>query len=178
MITFAVSGCSVHPDQQISCDTRHRSIFLLEAQAVPSATFVPCVEPLPAGWSYGGHLIRSGSVRFWLNSDRVGSHAVEITLTPTCDLSAAKPSSPFVYVAGLRRYEEPTSRRPYASVSYHVFPGGCVTSRLSFTRQAMPVIFDEASHALGFTPRSVYVNGVRDDEGLTLCGAEAPGCPG
>jgi hypothetical protein len=59
-----------------------------------------------------------------------------------------------------------------------VFPGGCVTERLAFTRQSAPALFDQADQFLGFTPRMVYVQGVRDDEGLTLCGAEAPPCPG
>jgi len=53
-----------------------------------------------------------------------------------------------------------------------------VTERLSFTRQSAPALYDQADQFLGFTPRTVYVDGVRGDEGLTLCGAEAPPCPG
>jgi hypothetical protein len=56
--------------------------------------------------------------------------------------------------------------------------GGGVTYRLSFTRAAAPALFDQADQFLGFTPRSVSVDGVRQDEGLTLCGAQAPPCPG
>ena len=50
--------------------------------------------------------------------------------------------------------------------------------RFAFTRQTAPTLFDQADQFLGFTPRSVYVHGVREGEGLTLCGAEAPPCPG
>jgi len=59
-----------------------------------------------------------------------------------------------------------------------VFPGGCVTIRFSFTRSDDASILAEADRLLGFTPRSVYTEGVRIGEGLTLCGAGAPPCPG
>jgi hypothetical protein len=53
-----------------------------------------------------------------------------------------------------------------------------VTYRLAFTRQTAPALFDQANQMLAFTPRSVYVTGVRRDDRLPLCGAEAPPCPG
>jgi hypothetical protein len=122
-------------------------------------------------------------VRFWLNSDRAGDHAAELTLSPTCEVSGTTQLPPSTGAAslqryGLRRYEEPTAPHPHATVRYYVFTGGCVTYRLAFTRQAAPALFDQADQLLGFTPRSVFVNGVREDERLTLCGAEAPPCPG
>lgn len=49
-----------------------------------------------------------------------------------------------------------------------------MTERFSFTRRTAPVLFAQADQFLGFTPRSVYVRDVREMEGLTLCGAEAP----
>jgi len=176
---MVVSGCAASHYQQVSCSGRSRqSIFLLEAQAVPSATLIPCVLPLPGGWSYGGSQVRSGLARFWLDSDRAGSHAAEVRLTRTCDLAGATELPLRSPPAGLRGYEQPTARQPPATVRYFVFPGGCVTERLSFTRQSAPALYDQADQFLGFTPRSVYVHGVRDDEGLTLCGAQAPLCPG
>jgi len=177
--SVVASGCAASHYQQVSCSGLSRqSIFLLEAQAVPSATLIPCVLPLPGGWSYGGSQVRSGLARFWLDSDRAGSHAAEVRLTRTCDLAGATELPLRSPPAGLRGYEQPTARQPPATVRYFVFPGGCVTERLSFTRQSAPALYDQADQFLGFTPRSVYVHGVRDDEGLTLCGAEAPPCPG
>jgi hypothetical protein len=157
----------------------HRqSIFVLATQAVPSATLIPCIEPMPAGWSYAGSDVRSGSVRFWVDSDRVGARAIEVMMTSVCDVTGAiqlaLPNAP----SGIRLYEEPTSSNPSATIRHYVFPGGCVTSTFSFRRSDAPSIFDEADRMLGFTPRSIYVNGIRNDEGLTLCGAGAPPCPG
>jgi hypothetical protein len=117
-------------------------------------------------------------VRFWLDSDRAGADAAEVRLTPTCDLTGATQLPPAKGTAAVRHYEEPTARQQHATVRYYLFTGGCVRYRFSFTRQTAPELFDQADQFLGFTPRSVYVNGVRDDQGLTLCGAEAPPCPG
>jgi hypothetical protein len=177
--SVVASGCAASHYQQVSCSGRSRqSIFLLEAQAVPSATLIPCILPLPGGWSYGGSQVRSGLARFWLNSDRAGTHAAEVRLTRACDVAGATEFSLRSPPAGLRGYEELTARQPPASVRYFVFPGGCVTERFSFTRHSAPALYDQADQFLGFTPRTVYVHGVRDDEGLTLCGAQAPPCPG
>ena len=157
--TIVVAGCAASHYQQVSCSGRSRqSIFLLEAQAVPSATLIPCILPLPGGWSYGGSQVRPGLARFWLDSDRAGTHAADVRLTPACDVAGATELPLRSPPAGLRGYEEPTARQP--------------------ARQSAPALFDQADQFLGFTPRTVYVDGVRDDEGLTLCGAQAPPCPG
>ncbi len=174
----AVSGCGVQPHEQIACKSGDSAIFLLEAQAVPSATLLPCFFPLPAGWRYGQSEVRSGFVSAWLDSDRVGDRAVELILTRTCNVSRAI-RVPLAHTPrGLLRYDEPADPRARSSISYFQFPGGCVTYRFSFTRQTAPTIFAEADTFLGFTPRKLYVKSLRDQEGLTLCGAEAPSCPG
>jgi len=177
--TVVVSGCATSQYRQVACSGMSRqSIFLLEAQAVPSATLIPCALPLPGGWSYGGSEVRSGLARFWLDSDRAGAHAAEVRLTQACDVAGATPLPPASGGAPVRRYEAPAARPPPATVRYYLFTGGCVRYRFAFTRQTAPALVDQADQFLGFTPRSVYVHGVREDEGLTLCGAQAPPCPG
>ncbi len=178
VVAVVISGCGARHYNQVSCTASHQAIFLLEAQAIPSATLIPCTLPFPGGWSYGGSEVRSGLVRFWLDSDRAGADAAEVRLTRTCDLTGATQLPPAKGTAPVRRYEEPTARQQHATIRYYLFTGGCVRYRFSFTRQTAPELFDQADQFLGFTPRSVYVNGVRDDHGLTLCGAEAPPCPG
>lgn len=182
LVAVAASACAGRQHQQPAC-SGDSAIFILSAQAVPSATLLPCTLPLPGGWSHGGTQIRAGLVRFWLDSDRAGTRAAELTLTATCDVAGANalPSSADesrLQHYGLRRYEGPLARHPAATVRYFVFTGGCVTYRLAFTRQTAPALFDQANQVLAFTPRSVYVGGVRHDDGLPLCGAEAPPCPG
>ncbi len=182
VLAVGLSGCAVRPYQQVPCHG-DSSIFLLEAQAVPSATLIPCVLPLPGGWSHGESRVSSGLVRFWLNSDRAGSHAVEVTLRQTCDVAgatrlAASTGETSLRRYGFQRYEEPSAGQPEATVRYFLFAGGCVRYRFSFSRQTAPTLVEQADQFLSFTPRSVYVHGVRNDADLTLCGAEAPPCPG
>ena len=176
-----VSGCVASRYERVSCTSNSRqSIFVLEAQAVPSATLMPCANPLPGGWNVGGFEVRSGMARFWLDSDRAGTRAAEARLTSSCDVAGATQLSPTTSrdAPPVQRYEAPTARQPPATVRYYLFSGGCVTYRLAFTRQTAPALFDQADQFLGFTTRSRYVNGVRKKQGLTLCGAGAPPCPG
>jgi hypothetical protein len=157
-----------------ACGTGHSMI--LSAQAVPSAALLPCIAALPSGWSIGGADIASGTVSFWLDSDRAGERAATITLTAACDTSGAQeiPSDQ----PGTRRFEHPLSLVPqFSSLRFYTFPGGCVTYRFSFTPGASPVLAGAASTAVGFVPRSRLVSYVRQTEGLALCGRGAA-CPG
>jgi hypothetical protein len=173
-----LSGCTASHYHQVSCQVSRQSIFLLEAQAVPSATFIPCITSMPPGWSYGGSEVSSGFARFWLDSDRVGTHAVEVMLTRSCNVSGEAEVQVAHPPTGLRLVEDPAAAARGITIRHYVFEGGCVTYRLIFTQRSVPALFREADRFLGFTPRSIYVNGVREDEGLTLCGAGAPPCPG
>jgi hypothetical protein len=163
---------------RISCRGGESAIFLLEAQAVPTATQIPCFAPLPVGWRYGESDVRSGSVRVWLDSDRAGDQAVELTLSRTCKLSDAQPVEVTNGPAGIQRYERPAGAEAPGTLTFFRFAGGCVTYRFAFTRQSAPSLFRQADRFLGFTPRRLYVEGLRHDESLTLCGAEAPPCSG
>lgn len=178
--TVVVSGCVASQYQRVSCtSTSRQSIFVLEAQAVPSATLMPCTNPLPGGWSVGGFEVRSGLARIWLDSDRAGARAAEVRLTSSCDVAGATKLPPTSRGSPpVQRYEAPAAQQPPATVRYYLFTGGCVTYRLTFSRQTAPALFDQADQFLGFTTRSRYVNGVRNKQGLTLCGAGAPPCPG
>ena len=51
---------------------RHGNIMILMAQTVPTATSVPCVANLPAGWEVGGAEVESDEGRFWLDSAIAG----------------------------------------------------------------------------------------------------------
>ena len=63
--TLVVSGCDTSHYQLVSCTSRSRqSIFELTAQAVPSATLMPCANPLPGA----GASAASGSDLGWPGS--------------------------------------------------------------------------------------------------------------
>ena len=165
------ANAGAYPPQ---CGTGHSMI--LAAQAVPSASLVPCVSALPAGWQVGGAEIASGHSRFWLNSDQAGDTAVTITLSATCNVSGAReiPSDQ----PGARRFERPLSLRPqFTGLRFYTFPGGCATYRFKFAPGKSPLLAIPVDSAVAFWPRAKLVHHIRDTEGLALCGRGAP-CPG
>jgi hypothetical protein len=82
-----VPACSADSD----VITSFSGAIVLQMQAVDTAEYVPCLNDLKAGWSYEHLVPERGRSRFWLNSDRIGSHFLEVTLTPSCGVDAATP---------------------------------------------------------------------------------------
>jgi membrane-associated phospholipid phosphatase/tRNA A-37 threonylcarbamoyl transferase component Bud32 len=156
-----------------TCGTGHSMI--LSAQAVPSAAMLPCIAALPSGWSTGAADIARGKVRFWLDSDRAGPHAITVTLTATCDTAGAHqiPSDR----PHMRRFDRVTSLTPqFTGLRIYTFPGGCATYRFSFAPGASPILADAARSALSFQSRPVLVDFIQRTEGLALCG-RGTACP-
>jgi len=172
-------ACGGMSPQEPTCVAENANALTLMAQAVPSATLVPCIAGFPSGWSYDGARIRSGSAQFWLDSDRAGFRALEVRLTESCDVSNAVEVTAGAGVPGVRVYEEPISLPPtFQANRYLLFPGGCVTNQFRFTTGASATLALEAQQALSFVSRSVLVEQAKEETGLSLCGAEAPPCPG
>jgi tRNA A-37 threonylcarbamoyl transferase component Bud32/membrane-associated phospholipid phosphatase len=123
----------------------------LQAQSVPSASLMPCVELLP-GWTVAGANARNGWSRFTLDHDRAGGRAVVVRLTAACDPTGATemPSRR----PGVRHYER-TERRPdrFTATWYDRFPGGCATSKLHSTTDIQGRFATEVPFVLGFTTR-------------------------
>jgi hypothetical protein len=139
--------------------------LLLMAQSVPTASLVPCVENLPAGWSLDAVVAGNDRSRFTLISDRGGVLVAELTascdLTGVVELTSERP--------GARRYLR--LERDAAGVAMtrvYTFPGGCVTQRLVAPEANRRQLASEASFALGFTTRDVLAAAVRRDSGGRL----------
>ena len=80
----------------------------LQAQAVPSASQVPCVRDLPVGWTLAEVAVNDGRSVLTLNHDRAGDAALVVRLTASCDPGGAVegPSQ----TKGVRRYQGTESR--------------------------------------------------------------------
>jgi hypothetical protein len=174
----ALVGCRAEAGfaTEANCPVEKSEFFVLMAQSVPSATLLPCIRALPAGWTYGGSDVHNHSSRFWLDSDRAGIQAVEVLLTATCEVAGALDVTNSTSEAGVRDYVRELVLRPFSANRYFTFPGGCVTYRYRFAGAADPVLALEADEALTFGPRAAVVAKVQRSLGLTLCGAGAPPC--
>jgi tRNA A-37 threonylcarbamoyl transferase component Bud32/membrane-associated phospholipid phosphatase len=147
----------------------------LQAQAVPSASMVPCVRSLPVGWTLAEVAVNDGRSVLTLNHDRAGDAALVARLTASCDPGAAVegPSQ----TTGVRHYQGIESRTGAFTVTwYDQFPGGCVTSRLHLTTDPNGEFAAQAPQVLGFTTRATLREALsqRSDGRLQLDPGEAP----
>jgi tRNA A-37 threonylcarbamoyl transferase component Bud32 len=123
----------------------------LQAQAVPTASLVPCLHTLPPGWAFADANVRNGWAQLTLNHDRVGQQALVVRLSATCDASGTiqRPS----LQPSTQRYERPGPDPSHGATWYTLFPGGCVTSRFHPASSTHPSFVDEATSTLGFATR-------------------------
>jgi hypothetical protein len=178
LVGATLAGCSgrAGDGSEANCPVEDGELFVLMAQSVPTATLLPCIAGLPAGWLYGGADVTSEMARFWLDSDRAGMRAVEVSLTPSCRIAGAVDVTNSTTEGGVRVYMHEFTLHPFSANEYFVFPGGCVTYRFRFGAEAPATLALEADEAVTFGLRTVLVEQVEREFGLTLCGAGAPPC--
>src|SRR5215208_2827467 len=139
--------------------------LLLMAQSVPTASLVPCVELLPAGWTLGDVVVGNGRSRFTLTSDRGGVLVAE--LSASCDLAGAAELTS--ERAGARRFLRiERNAAGVAMTRAYTCPGGCVTQRLVAPEASRQQLAGESSSALGFTTRDDLDAALRRDSGGRL----------
>ncbi|TFV67328.1 UNVERIFIED_ORG: hypothetical protein E4P37_03305 [Bacillus sp. AZ43] len=135
---------------------------ILMAQAVPTATWVPCLDTMPLGWHFAEVDVDRGSARFWLDSDRDGVRAIEVRLTRSCDTEGATeiPSDR----PEMRRLERVTQVTPqYVGRRYYVFEGGCITVVFTLFGENRGEPLAVATQGLGAVPRDQLRGLVRED---------------
>jgi membrane-associated phospholipid phosphatase/tRNA A-37 threonylcarbamoyl transferase component Bud32 len=161
-----------------SCGTG--DVMVLMAQTVPSATSLPCLTSVPAGWGVAGVHMARGEARFSIASDDQGGHQVaEATLLPAEACTVADAVEVPSEKTDMRRFESPAQDPPnLRTTRYYLFDGGCVRYHFAFHGDTNPALMSAANSALAFQPRVALVDEVRSHTGLRLCGADAPPCPG
>ncbi|HEV2920166.1 MAG TPA: hypothetical protein VG673_13125, partial [Actinomycetota bacterium] len=124
----------------------------LMAQAVPSATLVPCLQVAPPGWTLNDVKAGSGFASIVFNTDRPTQQAaVTVELLPSCDLAGATEVSS--EVPGARRYIRiDRAATPDRVTRSYTFPGGCVTERYVSAVSPERMAAD-ASSSFGFVTR-------------------------
>ena len=124
----------------------------LMAQAVPSASMVPCLQVAPPGWSLNDVKAGSGFATIVFNTDRpTREAAATVELLPSCDLAGATEVSS--EQPGARRYIRiDRAASPDRVIRSYAFQGGCITER--FTSADSPEdLASQASTAFGFVTR-------------------------
>jgi tRNA A-37 threonylcarbamoyl transferase component Bud32 len=134
-------------------DCTHFEPLWLQAQAVPSASMLPCLRAELAGWEVARVAVNSGRSVITLNHDRAGKGAVVLRLSATCDPGrATETGSP---ARGVVRYErlDQLTRGVFEATWFDRFQGGCVTYRLHSTDDVEGRFAAEAPALIGFVDR-------------------------
>ena len=159
-----VTGCASSDETAPRCRADQRTGIV--AQAVPTATYVPCVERLAPGWSVSSFDVRPGQARFALHSDRA-EHDVTVRLRRECAIGRATPVAP--RRDGVRTYVRVSGIvSEYRGDLLDVFPGGCVRYSFDFARGPHITLFDELTESVGLYPRRDLRRALRADLGIKL----------
>lgn len=155
LLLVALAGCAeVDGKPAPGCSPRESLYTLvLTAEAVRTATLVPCLHPMQPGWEIESLDARNERARFVLASDRGGNRALTIDLVPRCDVSDTSkvPSDE----PGTDRYEEIERLDPdYVGRRFYLFPGGCVRFTFRLDTELASGLLNEASLMVGFVARA------------------------
>jgi tRNA A-37 threonylcarbamoyl transferase component Bud32/membrane-associated phospholipid phosphatase len=134
----------------VGCDDQE-ALWLM-AQAVPSATMVPCVQVAPEGWALNDVKVGRGFASIVFDTDRPYQQAaVTVELLPSCDLAGATEVSS--EQPGARRYIHiDRDARPEQVTRIYAFQGGCISERYRSGGNPERLAAD-ASFAIGFATR-------------------------
>jgi hypothetical protein len=124
----------------------------LLAQSVPTASLVPCLGALPAGWSVGPVTVNNGRAVINLNHDRAGTNVLVVQLTAGCDTQGAiQVNSNHPQARRYQRTERQTSR--LEAIHFDRFPGGCVTARATVPAANRAEVTGDLATILHYTTR-------------------------
>lgn len=147
-----LTGCSVAEHLTAPFCEGQSSSAIIAVQSVPSATLVPCLDPLPAGWEVARTDIDETGTTVLLDSDRAGAGAARFHFVASCDPTGAI-EVPSVH-PDTARYELVHSVGPrFRSDRFHVFTGGCVWWEFDFDPEAPAALSVELGNTLQLASR-------------------------
>jgi len=133
------------------CNSDNATMVLM-AQAVPTASLLPCIRSLPTGWSFSSFDVHNGLASFWLDNDRAGPRALGVSLQAGCALRGTPTPSD---KPGSQLYVKIDSLSPrFTGTRYYRFPRECVTYDFSFPTEDRAFFVTDVTDAIGFMTRA------------------------
>ncbi len=147
--------------------------IVLMAQAVPSATFVPCVHLYPAGWTFASLQTERGRATITFDSDRGGAAALTVTFTRACRPQGTVVPPDVLGANGLRVRNERVRQLDkdfgpsYRATRFYTFNGGCMIFELRLTPGTQSGLTTDAAVMVNLLPRHTIAAQV-EDAGFSL----------
>ncbi|MDH3680639.1 MAG: hypothetical protein OEV40_11880 [Acidimicrobiia bacterium] len=134
---------------------------LIVAQSVSTAELVPCLGPLPDGWSVEAVTVDQDGSEVRLDSDRAGDSAARLLYRQTCDVGEAVsvPSDQ----EGAEAYEYVGRITPgFQADRLYLFEGGCVRWEFDFDTDASATLSIELQDSLTLLSRTALNESIRE----------------
>jgi tRNA A-37 threonylcarbamoyl transferase component Bud32/membrane-associated phospholipid phosphatase len=159
LVLVSKQGLGIDYNEPVATPTRVGNLACTDlepqwllAQSVPSASLVPCLRSLPAGWMVGNVTVNNGRSVISLNHDRAGTGALVIRLTAGCDTQKATQLSS--NQPQVRRYQRIDRQTPgFEATRLDLFPGGCVTAQATMPAANQAEITSQLPTILDYTTR-------------------------
>lgn len=134
---------------------------LIAAQAVPTASQIPCLERLPDGWTVAAVIVDQDQMIVRLDSDRAGEHAATLRLDMECDVTGAVTAPSEIPAA--TRYDEVDRLEPgFRASRYYQFEGGCAWWTFDFDDGASATESVAIGETLTLISRQAFNDSFRD----------------
>jgi len=134
---------------------------LIAAQSVPSAEYVPCLDPLPTGWLISTVNIDQDGTEIRIDSDRAGSDAAVLHYRRRCQLGDAVsvPSDQL----GAEAFENVRQiESGFVAERIYLFEGGCVRWEFDFDADASAALSIEIQDRMTLVERQLLNDSIRE----------------
>lgn len=170
------TGCgAIRDNEQPMCNYGGPTVLM--AEAVPTASMVPCVRSLPIGWRFGRFQAGDGNATFTLDSDVAGKGALEVDLLASCVTGAALRTDSDE--SGATLYTTPAAGSPGTSGSSEVSPivtarwfyrfqGGCTELVFTVPQNRARALEDEIRSHTSFISRASLDHTMLQEIGRSL----------
>jgi len=138
LAALTAGGCTTSTgtlvDATPECQPGRRLAIL--AQAVPSATYVPCIADDDSPWRFSSLNVEEGRARLSLVYIDPSARSARVELRPSCDVGSLNPQTT-PPAPGVQRFVRTSTLSPrLAGVSFDKFEGGCAITTFDLPRDA------------------------------------------
>lgn len=147
LLVTALAACAAPENAQPMCRSVPPTVLM--AESVPSATVVPCVKQLPAGWAFDTFTADETASSFTLQQQS-GGGSLDVSFVAAC----APPSDAAASAGASPRPTHRSVQDAGATVVWtSTFTGGCAVTTLRFPGPIPAADVAAIRRALGTIPR-------------------------
>jgi hypothetical protein len=168
LLILAATGCSqVSEHRDPRCEPDSPTVLI--AESVQTASLIPCVRSLPAGWGYGLFQATDHDARFRIETAAGPAAGVDVELVASCPPATEK-ASPDPTEPGTTVEKAVEQEDPYRATWTYRFEGGCVVYGIALASDVRATdLIDDLESGLSFIHRA-QLSGLLQRQGAPATG--------